>query len=124
MIPYYIIKELVLSGCKFLYESYNYKEAVEELRNTQTFQYNYNFDFCKDEFIPDNIKQHHIVWRKGKLRKIHFNNNGEIFKLYIGNKRAKCFYLSEFGRTYKPILFKSDDVHDLINQGFAIEDKL
>jgi hypothetical protein len=131
-IPYHIIKEVVLSGCKFIYVSYDHKACVEEMRKNGKFVTYLNPTYFGGgriengsfQYIPPEVKKNHIIWRSGKLRVMNFDNNGLIKRIYIGNKRAKCFFLSEFGITFKPIIFKSDDKYDLINQCLAIEDKI
>lgn len=115
-------------GVEYQYESYDHKMAVEELKQIETsggnipYGMNNLFEFPYDCFgIPDDIKQNHIVWRRGKLREISFNPRGEIFKVRIGNRRSKTFYLSDFGIRVKPIIMKDDDVWNLIGLGLAVE---
>jgi len=126
MIDQQYIKELLFSGIWFKYMCYDHKEAVKELDNitnaNDVIQYNSQnlFEFINSSAeIPD-----HIVWRTGKLREIYFKPNGEIKKMRIGNCWFKIFYIKDFGITVKPIIFKSDDIYDLINKGMAIENTI
>jgi len=128
-LPYEITRELIFSGVKFQYESYDYKKALEEIEKYKINDNYYNignglFYFVKNDPVPNDIKQKCIIWRIGKLRQIYFDNDGRIKKYVIGNRRNKTFYLYDFGIKVKPIIFKSDDKFDLINQGFAIEDTI
>jgi hypothetical protein len=130
MMPYEYIVNLIVSGVKFKYLSYDHRAAVEELKgNPSNLNVGHlgNHMFSPPEehwIIPDEIKQNHLVWRTGKIRDVSFNPNGKMFKFRIGARRAKAFYLSDFGVNVKPIIFKSDDNLNLINQGLAIEDKI
>ena len=130
MIPYELIVKFIISGIKFKYLSYDHHAAVEELNNSSN---NTNIGYLgnnmftisvRDWTIPDEVKQNNIVWRTGKIRKIHFNPDGKMWKFYIGAKRAKGFYLDDFGVNVKPIIFKSDDHLDLIGRNLAVEDKM
>lgn len=125
MISQEIIKHLIVSGVKFKYKSYNYKNAVKEIEEINTK--NGIVPYSQDNWsIPQAIKDKHEVWRYGKLWEAHFDRYGNIQKLYIGAmfKFKKCFWANDIGDTVKPLIFKTDDIHDLISQGFAIEDTL
>lgn len=128
MIPYNIISELVISGCKFKYESYKHKEALEDYQKSQNQQNSSNYlnELFRNSSwsVPDEYKLKHLTWRIGKIREIHFNKECKMWRFKVGNKYYKTFYISDFGVRFKPILFKSDDKYDLISQGFAIEDSL
>ena len=122
-IPYPYIKECILNGVKYLYESYNYKMAMEEFNQKNPKTFNELFSY-QGNYIPPEIKANHIVWRKGKLREIRFNNDGKMCTFKIGNKYYKTFYLSDFGIKCKPMIFKSDDKLGLIDKGMAVEAEL
>lgn len=124
MIPYNIISELVISGCKFKYESYKHKEALEDYQKQKQNSTNYLDLLCNGYSVPDEYKLKHLTWRIGKIREIHFNKDCKMWRFKVGNKYYKTFYISDFGVRFKPILFKSDDKYDLISQGLAIEDSL
>lgn len=128
MIDYRIIAELLMSGCKWQYESYDYKKAIAEFRLTDEgieyfsqpfFDYMYNMD---GERIPKKIRLNHSVLRNGKVREIKFDNSSKIWKVYIGNKYSKVFFIPDFGVTVKPMLLKSEDKHGLIELGLAVEE--
>jgi hypothetical protein len=128
MIPYEQLVKFIASGVKFKYVSYDHRAAVEEIKTSgvniifDARNYFEKIDSCYA--IPDNIKQKHAVWRTGKVRMIKFSPNGIMWKFYIGARRAKAFYLNDFGIEVKPIIFKSDDELDLIGRGLAVEDSL
>jgi hypothetical protein len=129
MIPYDILKELVVSKIRFAYESYNHKKAVEELeeldKKNNVVKNQFQFHLAKNCFdIPAEIKKNHVVWRKGRIRSIEFSKNSEMWRFKIGNRYFKTFILTDFGVTVKPVLFKSDDKYDLIGQGLAIEETM
>jgi len=128
MIPYQALLKIVTEGCRFSYESYDHLKAYQEVKALgvnvvyQANNYFEVFDSCYG--IPDYIKQKHLVWRTGKLRSIKFSPDGKMFKFYIGARRAKVFFLDDFGIKVKPMIFKSDDTYDLIGQGLAIEETI
>jgi hypothetical protein len=128
MIPYSELIKIVANGCRFQYESYDHKKALEEIKTEgvniifDVHNYFEKIDSCYG--IPDHIKQKHIVWRTGKLRMIRFRPDGKMWKLYIGARRAKAFYVNDIGVSAKPMIFKSDDHLDLIGQGFAVQETL
>jgi hypothetical protein len=126
MIPYEILKELVINGVKFKYESYDHKKALKEYEQTQSTSASTSNWACANLAwgIPDNIKKNHAVWRVGRLWEVYFNKKGEMYRFKIGCHYAKNFYLDDFGITVKPIIFKSDDKYDLIGQDLAVEDKI
>lgn len=130
MIPYKFIAEFIISGVKFKYLSYDHHAAVEELKNNPN---NTNIDYLgnqmfapseSDWIIPDEVKQNHLIWRTGKIRSVSFNPQGQMWKFLIGARRAKSFYLSDFGVNVKPIIFKSDDHLDLIGKDMAVENRI
>jgi len=123
MIPHNILKELIIGGVKFHYESYDHKKALEELQQLYKSQQS-TIQYMSYMGIPDAIKQNHIVWRTGRLWGVFFNKKNEMWRFKIGCRYAKNFYTEDFGVRVKPILFKSDDKYDLIGQGLAIEDKM
>jgi len=133
MLPTPIIKEIIFSGIKFSYESYNYKKAKAEVEALNTIQPSTPFpqNFFKmagihGNGIPNEIKKNHVVWRTGKLWEVKFNHTGDITSLKIGRYYGyfKTFFISEFGVKFKPLLFKSEDKYDLIKQGLAIEETI
>lgn len=129
MIPYDILKELVVSKIRFAYESYNHKKAVEELeeldKKNGVIKNQFQYGLAKNCFdIPAEIKKNHVVWRKGRIRNIEFSKNCEMWRFKVGNRYFKTFILEDFGVSVKPVLFKSDDKYDLISQGLAIEETM
>ena len=133
MLPQEIIKYLIVSGVKFKYKSYNHKKAVEEFEqinaNKSIPQISNNAQFKRQYdcwSIPQEIKDKHEVWRYGKLWEVCFNKNGDVQKMYVGAlfRFKKCFWANDIGDTVKPLIFKTDDIYDLIGQGFAIEDNI
>jgi len=131
MIPYLILKELVLAGVRFSYESYDHKKAMEEIeqitRSGKAIQYQPKnmFQFANTSYgVPDEIKLNHIVWRTGKLRLVFFDKDGQMCRFKIGQRYYKNFYLEDFGVRVKPMIFKSDDEHNLISQGLAVEETI
>ena len=130
MIPYQILKELLVEGVRFTYQSYDHKKAVLEMSNNSHIsptQKNANYYFGLPEScwgVPEEVKQNNLVWRIGKLRQITFDKNGKMVMFKIGCRWSKTFYLDDFGVKVKPMIFKSDDVHDLIGQGLAVEETI
>lgn len=131
MIPYEILKELIIQGVRFKYESYDHKKAMEEIKQIQNsgnsvpYSANNMFQFVNSCFgVPDEIKKNHIVWRAGRVWEIRFNRSRIMYRFKIGNRYPKNFVLEDFGIKVKPMLFKSDDKYDLINQGLAVEETI
>lgn len=103
------IKKFILSGCKFKYFSYDHKKALEEYREN----YNSKGNLTIGEWIhpspncydmPQELKDKYRVEKIGKLRKIDFSNNCEMYKFHIGSKYSKVFYADDFGVNVFPIL--------------------
>lgn len=122
--PYKAIKDCIFLGVKYKYESFDYVKALNEyndyLHASGQIKINDYVTYSAID-IPDNIKENCIVWRIGKIREINFDPEGKMWKFYIGNKRAKRFFCSDFGVKVFPIINKIDDKYDLIGQGLAIE---
>lgn len=122
MIEEYIVKELLLSGIAFYYESYNHQAALREMNtfsanNSLQNQYQVN---CWG--IPDEIKKNNLIWRNGRVKEILLDRKGNLLKVKIGTHYFKNFYPQDFGVKVKPKLFKSDDKYELISKGLAVEE--
>ncbi len=95
------IKNIILSGCKFRYDSYDHKSAFAE----------YKEKYDKDPFLsslhpqdmPQELKDKYKIERVGKLREVHFTPNGHMWRFKIGNRYSKSFYASDFGVVVHPI---------------------
>jgi hypothetical protein len=125
VVPYDIIKELIINGVRFKYLSYNHKKALEWLNTTQKYT-TPNQTLIKISYVPNELKDQFPIWRTGRIWEITFNRVGEIVKVYIGKnpKFKKAFYIQDFGIKFKPILFISDDKHNLITNNLAVEEEL
>lgn len=131
MIPYEILKELIIHGVRFSYISYDHKKAIEEIRQLKnsgapniSAEINQLFGLPESSwFIPDEIKKNNIVWRAGRVWEIYFNKSRQMYRFKIGNRYPKNFFIDDFGVLVKPMLFKSEDKYDLINQGLAVEER-
>lgn len=135
MIPYEILKELIIHGVRFSYVSYDHKKAIaeiEEIRKTGVSPYpptvidlNILLNVPQSYWnIPDEVKKNNLVWRVGRIWEVLFNKDRRICRVKVGNRYAKSFQVEDFGVTVKPMLFKSEDKYDLIGQGLAIEEKI
>jgi hypothetical protein len=128
MIPHEILREYIMNGVRFQYESYDHKKAMEELMQTNnTNLSSLNIKMCHPSWhVPVEIRKKHTIWRTGKLWELHFNKNGEMVVFKIGRCRPyiKIFYFVDFGVIVKPMIFKSDDKYNLIGQGLAVEETL
>lgn len=131
MIPYSVLKSLIIDGVRFSYESYDHKKALEEVEQIKKAGKNVPYT-TKNLFelvnscwgIPDEIKRNHIVWRTGRVWQIFFNKNGEMYRFKIGQRYAKNFTLEDFGVKVKPMIFRSDDEYGLIGKGLAVEETM
>lgn len=96
------LKEIVdhhFNGGKFLYDSYDHKQAEAEFKQTEMFKdlLRQDFGFTEnskiDKFmIPEDIRSKWAILKPGKLRSIDFNPHGGIRSIKLGNKRAVTFY--------------------------------
>lgn len=118
-----ITMDLISSGVLWYYKSYDHKAAVEEMKK-RTPNYYINPLTSMDLYVPDEIKNQFIIWRKGKLRSLRFDPEGMINRMYIGRmyKFAKCFLLNDIGVDVKPILNYYEDKHGLISAGIAVDE--
>lgn len=135
MIPYEILKELIIHGVRFSYVSYDHKKAIaeiEEIKKTGINPYppmvidiNHFLGLPNSYWmIPDEVKKNHIVWRAGRVWEVFFNKDRRICRVKVGNRYPKSFQVEDFGVIVKPMIFKSDDKYDLIGQGLAVEENL
>ena len=127
MIGNSVIMQLIADGVQWYYLSYDHKAASEEFKHQNQYNSSYFGDGYNLYFlIPDEIKQNHLLWRKGKLRSMRFDPDGMIYKMYIGHyyKYAKCFLPTEVGINVKPILNSQNDSFGLIAAGLAVDEKL
>ena len=102
------IKEIIMSGCKFRYISYDHKKALVDYRENYNPSLGNNGTEYKNPtpscyYMPQQYKDKYRVERVGKLRAIFFNPIGEICKVKIGNKYTKSFYPSDFGVSVFPL---------------------
>lgn len=113
--------ELIANGTHWYYESYDHKAAKEEIRlnNPNTP------DEYLGEYVPNEVKQNHIVWRKGKLRSLKFDPDCLIQVMYVGRNHrfAKSFLPFHVGQSIKPILHIQADKYNLIKAGIAVDEK-
>ena len=122
MIGNSVIMELIANGTLWYYESYDHKAAIKEMRlhspSTGTSMFNDN------QYVSHEVKQNHIVWRKGKLRLLKFDPDGMIQVMYVGRSHrfAKSFIPQNVGVTLKPILNVNGDKLGLIKAGLAIDE--
>ena len=120
------IKSFILSGCKFEYDSYDFKKAKEDFLESdngkEVLKNPYFLSNAITNFeIPIEYKRKHSIKRIGKLRDLKVNPVGDISSVSIGNKRAKTFRWIDFGDSVKPILSPFNDSFGLIKRGLAID---
>lgn len=114
------IKSFILSGCKYMYESYDHKKALEFYQNDWKGE-KYPADMTPDcHYMPNEIKNKFKMFRIGKLRQVEFSPIGTMWRFKIGAKRAKTYFKDDFGVTVKPILDPKKDRLKLIKRGLAV----
>jgi|SRR5690606_9709462 len=99
--------ELIKEGCKYKYFSYDHKKALKEYQevyNPGKYEMNPS---C--HYMPEELKEKHKVERIGKIRAIFFSPSGSVFRVKIGNKYPKSFYLDDFGKTVFPLKNITDE---------------
>lgn len=88
-----------LKGGKFEYLSLKYEDAVNEFTESVDFisfkkfrdAWNLSDNKITMDEIPKEIKDKHMRWRLGKVRKILFTPSGSIDRVYVGAKYARPF---------------------------------
>lgn len=115
-------KRQILFWCienKFLYVY----QSIDLEKTRERFGEIYNTSNTK--FIPpyrknDPTRNFHIFKEKiGKLRNISFSPNGKLFRILIGNKRAKSFTLDLFLNEVKPLIKPEQDCYGLLDLNLA-----
>ena len=91
-----------LAGGSFEYLTYNHKLASIEYRQTREFKDRceyFTYGTTKPENvkiykydIPEEIRTKYAYWRKGKIRRLFFNNDGSVNRIYIGAHWSRSFY--------------------------------
>lgn len=94
--------KIILSGCKFMYYSYDHKKALAEYKDQYITDYkilpNPN---CWD--MPKELKEKYKIEKIGRLRQIDFAPNGQAWRFKIGCKYSKTFYVEDFGVNIFPL---------------------
>jgi hypothetical protein len=102
------LKQIVISGCKFRYKSYDFKKAKSDFisivdeRNKEDFEKD---DRLCSDYMPKELKEKYLVWRDGKVWDIELGSNGTIYRYKVGvNKMfAKTFYCDDMGVSIFPL---------------------
>ena len=103
--PYDTLLCVVISGCKFMYFSYDHKKAMVDYRELEKWKPDFRMNPMPDSHsMPNELKEKYKVERIGKLREIHFAPNGKAWRFKIGNKYAKSFSIDSFGISVFPIV--------------------
>lgn len=101
----YTLSGVVTSGCKFKYNSYDHKKAMEEYNSSKKYEEVRKwFKNPKSWDMPEELKDKYKVERIGKLRRIDFNPDGKPWRFYIGNKYAKSYRIEDFGVKVFPLV--------------------
>jgi hypothetical protein len=104
--------QLIVSGVRFDYVSYDHKKAMSEYNESDEFaDYRLSYRNPKSWDIPDSLKDKYRVIRKGKLRSIQFNPVGKVWRFSIGSKFSKTYSINDFG--VKVIPYIDIDEHPL-----------
>lgn len=122
---YELISLMINKNVYFLYDSLNYRklkqkieDAIENNDKDSIFYGMKDFHIwgMKDfkNLFPD-ISDEFTIQRVGKLRDISFDPNGNISKFRIGNKRARTFYLGDFGKSVFPITTNYYEINYSVN---------
>lgn len=124
LLSYEELTSFITKNIKYLYDSYDHKLAAEAFKLTDEYKnigYGaFNYMNKIDSYdIPEDIKREFLIKKVGTLRTINFVGS-KMFKFRIGNRYAKVFYTSDFGRSVKPIIHPDDDKYDLIRRGLAV----
>lgn len=81
------LMNIIISGCKFKYISYDHKKALEEYKNSEEYVHISNLIPDPDySSMPDKLKLKYGIYKIGKLREIRFAPNGKAYKFRIENK--------------------------------------
>ena len=103
--PHDTLLGVVISGCKFLYYSYDHKKAMVDYKELDKWKPDFRMNPNPDSYsMPDELKEKYKVERIGKLRQINFAPNGKAWRFKIGNKYAKSYSIESFGSVVFPIV--------------------
>lgn len=96
-----------LKGGEFEYKSFDFKKAKEEYEQTEEWinqlkewerikktLYLGELKLNDKYQIPNDIREKHSYFRKGKLRRVQFSPTGSIYRIYIGAKYSIAIYES------------------------------
>lgn len=120
LLTYDEITSFLLRDIKFQYISYDHKLASADFKNSPEYLSYKCYELTLNCFsIPDEYKEKYKVLKIGTLREIKLFKS-KIVSFRVGQRFPKTFYLSDFGRTIKPILRPNEDEYDLISRGLAI----
>ena len=102
------IKSIIFSGCKFKYESYDFKGAKQDfLMGLGEIEHNDFFHSNKKiaEYMPISLKDKYKVLKIGKIWNIQLDSNGFPWRIQIGAspKYAKSFYAHDLFKLFHPI---------------------
>jgi hypothetical protein len=88
---------------KFMYKSYNHKQAVKEF-NQMLDGHKLLTDLKNPNchYIGDELKEKHIEWKVGRIHQVVYRKSFTRYR--IGNKYPKSFYINDFGVNFKPLL--------------------
>ena len=111
---YELLKLITKKDVYFLYDSLNHKKLKEkineamknsDINNPLYFGKEFKIFGLQDfaMYFPE-LYHEFKMERVGKLREITFDSNGRVNKIRIGNKRARTFYLEDFGQSVFPII--------------------
>lgn len=102
---YDVLLQIIVSGCKFKYFSYDHKKALEEYNTSDKYMEDRKWIPNPDCWeMPTILKENYKTERIGKLREIHFTRTGRAYRFKIGAKRAKSFTLEDFGVNVFPLI--------------------
>ena len=99
------IKQIIFSGCKFEYKSYDFKAAKQDfLMNLSEVEYD---DFVNSnkkiaEYMPNYIKEKYPIQKVGKIWNIQLDSSGYPWRIQIGAspRFAKSFYADDLGTSF------------------------
>lgn len=96
--------KIITSGCKFKYDSYNHKKAMEEYNTDDEYaEIRKYIPYPNSYDMPDKLKKKYKETKIGTLRSVEFSN-GKPYRFRIGKKYAKSFTFEDFGVKIFPII--------------------
>lgn len=120
LIPNSYILELIGRNVRWSYLTYDFKKAREEFEKTSDTS-NY-----PRYYSPRDILTKYSLFRIGKVYNLQLSYRGNLEYITVGRTKyyTRTFPINDIGVNLKPRIFKCDDIYNLIEKGYAVEEQI